>query len=182
MFNESRTVKTFGQSVFVQPPKQREYAAVSWKTRHAKTSLQTGIILYDTTVFTKPLPKDQMYAWYSRITFCTNATDALSLARTDVSMVHLKQKCCSRKYRVIRNDCRGLTTFHLVLQMQPHMIYFYGVTSRIRFMFLLFPQISRNWRYQSEPPLKPSPLTCYRQFGTNSIIVLMFVESQRVHI
>jgi len=42
--------------------------------------------------------------------------------------------------------------------------------------------VSRNWRYNSEPPLKPSPLTCYKQFGTNSIIVLMFVESQRVHI
>jgi len=38
--------------------------------------------------------------------------------------------------------------------------------------------VSRNWRYESEPPLKPSPLTC----ETNSIIVLMFVESQRVHI
>jgi len=38
--------------------------------------------------------------------------------------------------------------------------------------------VSRNWRYELEPPLKPSPLTC----GTNSIIVLMFVESQRVHI
>jgi len=24
--------------------------------------------------------------------------------------------------------------------------------------------------------------TCYKQFGTNLIIVLMFVESQRVHI
>ena len=33
---------------------------------------------------------------------------------------------------------------HLVLQMQPHVISFYGVTSRIRFMFLLFPQVSRN--------------------------------------
>ena len=75
-----------------------------------------------------------------------------------------------------------LTTCHLVLQMQPHVISFYGVTPRIRFMFLLFPQVSRNWRYESEPPLKPSPLTCYKQFGTNSIIVLMFVESQRVHI
>jgi len=32
-----------------------------------------------------------------------------------------------------------LTTCHLVLQMQPHVISFYGVTSRIRFMFLLFP-------------------------------------------
>jgi len=28
--------------------------------------------------------------------------------------------------------------------MQPHVISFYGVTSRIRFMFLLFPQVSRN--------------------------------------
>jgi len=71
---------------------------------------------------------------------------------------------------------------HLVLQMQPHVISFYGVRSRIRFMFFLFPQVSGNWRYESEPPLKPSPLTCYKQFGTNSIIVLMFVESQRVHI
>jgi len=43
-------------------------------------------------------------------------------------------------------------------------------------MFLLFPQVSWKLRYESEPPLKPSPLTC----GTNSIIVLMFVESQRV--
>ena len=83
---------------------------------------------------------------------------------------------------VFEMTVRVLTTCHLVLQMQPHVISFYGVTSRIRFMFLLFPQVSRNWRYESEPPLKPSPLTCYKQFGTNSIIVLMFVESQRVHI
>jgi len=26
------------------------------------------------------------------------------------------------------------------------------------------------------------PLTCYKLFGTNSIFVLMFVESQRVHV
>ena len=37
-----------------------------------------------------------------------------------------------------------LTTCLLFLQMQPHVIYFYGVTSRIRFMFLLFLQVSRN--------------------------------------
>ena len=89
-------------------------------------------------------------------------------------------------YRVIRNDCWGFNRCyspdHLVLQMQPRVISFYGFTSRIRFMFLLFPQVSRNWRYESEPPLKPSPLTCYKQYGTNSIIALMFVESQRVHI
>jgi len=42
--------------------------------------------------------------------------------------------------------------------------------------------VSRTWGYESERPLKPSPLTCYKQFVTNSIILLMFVESQRVHI
>ena len=35
-----------------------------------------------------------------------------------------------------------LTTCHLVIQL--HVISFYGVTSRIRFMFLVFPQVSRN--------------------------------------
>jgi len=39
-----------------------------------------------------------------------------------------------------------------------------------------------NLKYESEPPLKSSPLTCYKQFGTDWIIVLMFVESQMVHI
>jgi len=34
-----------------------------------------------------------------------------------------------------------LTTCHLVLQMHLHVISFYGVTSRIRFVFLLFPQV-----------------------------------------
>ena len=29
-------------------------------------------------------------------------------------------------YRVIRNDCRGFNTCHLVLQMQPHVISLYG--------------------------------------------------------
>ena len=37
-----------------------------------------------------------------------------------------------------------LTNCHLVLQMQPHVISFYGVTSKIRIIFLLFPQVSRN--------------------------------------
>ena len=83
------------------------------------------------------------------------------------------------KYRVIRNDCWGFN--NLILQMQPHVISFYGVTSRIRFMFFLFPQVSRNCRYEPEPPLKLSPLT-HKQFGMNLIIMLMFVESQSLHI
>jgi len=55
-------------------------------------------------------------------------------------------------------------------------VFFYDVRSAVVMHF------SRIWRYESEPPLKPSRLTCYQQFGTNSIFVLMFVESQRVHI
>jgi len=51
---------------------------------------------------------------------------------------------------VIQNDCRDINnlsyTIHLVLQMQTHVISFYRATSRIRIMFLLFPQVSRNWR------------------------------------
>jgi len=84
--------------------------------------------------------------------------------------------------RLERSLLRCYSPGHIVLQMQPHVISFHGVTSRIRFMLLLFPQVFQNWRYESELPLKPPPLTCYKQFGTNSIIVLMFVESQRVHI
>ena len=53
-------------------------------------------------------------------------------------------------YRVIQNDCRGVInlsyTIHLILHMQPRVISFHGVTSRIRFMFLLFQQLSRNRR------------------------------------
>jgi len=43
--------------------------------------------------------------------------------------------------RVIQYD---FGVIHNTLQMQPHVISFYGVTSRIRFMFLLFPQVTRN--------------------------------------
>ena len=53
-------------------------------------------------------------------------------------------------------------TIHLVLQMQPHVISFYGFTSRIRFMFLLFPQISRNWRLlHATNSLERTRLSCW---------------------
>ena len=79
-------------------------------------------------------------------------------------------------YRVTQNDCLGFNnlshTIYLDLQMQPP-----------RDFFL--------WGYVKDqvyvPPLPASipklkVLTHYKQFGTNSIIVLMFVESKRVHI
>ena len=114
---------------------------------------------------------------------CSVSKWQIRITAWDVTVL-LPDTCvnCSVHTRLFEMIVGVLTTCHLFFQMQPHLISFYGVTSRIRFMFLLFPQVSRNWRYESEPPLKPSPLTCNRQFGTNSIIVLMFVESQRVHI
>jgi len=59
---------------------------------------------------------------------------------------------------------------NLVLQMQPHVISLYGVTSRIRYMFLLFPQVSRNWgqlayevgdmvSHTHRPPLLPHDIS-----------------------
>jgi len=69
---------------------------------------------------------------------------------------HTLYTCDSDGYQKLLNArgilCTGLfevivgvlTTYHVVLQMQPHVISFYGVTSRIRFMFLLFPQVFRN--------------------------------------
>jgi len=59
---------------------------------------------------------------------------------------------------------------------------FNRTTLQVFVTYLIGALVSRNWRYESEPPLKPSSLTCYKQFGTNSIIVLMFAESQKVHI
>jgi len=109
----------------------------------------------------------------------------------DVCIVHISALANHHSLKPVTNTgllkvtvgmIRRYSPGHLILQMQPHVISFCGVMFRIRFMFLLFLQLSWNWRYISEPPLKPSPLTCYKQFGTNSIIVLMFVESQRVHI
>ena len=117
-------------------------------------------------------------------------TGVSNITITTLKYCDFKEKHLYNFYKTRASLCTGLfemngrvlTTCHLVLQTQSHVISFCAFTSRIRFMFLLFPQVSRKWRYESEPPLKPSPLTCYKQFGTNSIIVLMFVESQRVHI
>ena len=71
-----------------------------------------------------------------------------------------------RKYRVIQNDCRGFKnlsrTIHLVLQMQRHVISFYGVTSGVRFMFFLFPQVFRNWRLlHATNSLERTRLSCW---------------------
>jgi len=96
---------------------------------------------------------------YLLLCFCTKSAGSrtynIAAGYTYSPMLYLLFFCyflCSSpkvlKYRVIQNDCLGVNnlsyTIHLILQMQPHVISFYGVTSRIRFMFLLFPQVSRN--------------------------------------
>ena len=43
---------------------------------------------------------------------------------------------------------------------------FNRTTLQVFVTYLIGALVSRNWRYESEPPLKPSPRTCYRQFGT----------------
>ena len=85
------------------------------------------------------------------------------------------------KYRVIRNGCRG---FNNLPPRSPDAttcdFFLWGYVKDQVYVPPLpgsIPELK-----VSEPPLKTSPLTCYRQLGTNSIIVLMFVESQTVHI
>jgi len=102
----------------------------------------------------------------------------------------------TRIYRVIQNVCRGKIVqwqFHTKFGKQPpsdnSIRRWYGQFQETGCVCVpeLKARIYRvcgyrgDWRYESEPPLKPPQLTCYRQFGTNWIIVLMFVESQRVY-
>jgi len=97
-----------------------------------------------------------------------------------ISALHRSTDFDRKKYTGLFGMNVGvLTTCHLFLQMQPQMISFYGGYVKDQ---VYVPPLPAKYRYESEPPLKPSPLTCYGQFGTNWIIVLMFVESQRVHI
>jgi len=58
-------------------------------------------------------------------------------------------------------------------------VFFYDVRCAVVMHFSAWSAVYQNG---GEPPLKPSPLICYKQFGTNSIIVLMCVELQMVHI
>ena len=80
-----------------------------------------------------------------------------------------------QKYRVIQNYCRGHTQY--TPDVTPCDFFLWGYVKDQVYVPPL-PASIPEWRYESEPPLKPSPLTC----GTNSIIVLMFVETQRLHI
>jgi len=83
------------------------------------------------------------------------------------------QKCEDHLYiyinRIIQNNCRGVN--NLSYDATPCDFFLWGYVKDQVYV----------------PPLPASILelkvvTCYKQFGMNSIIVLMFVESQRVHI
>jgi len=51
-----------------------------------------------------------------------------SSVSTERGLYHLYRLSVVYIYRVIQNDCRGVNKCHLVLQMQPHVISFCGVT------------------------------------------------------
>jgi len=57
-------------------------------------------------------------------------------------------------------------------------VFFYDVQCAV---VMYFSAWSAVYLDGGKPLMKSSPLTCYKQFGTNSIIVLTFVESQMVH-
>jgi len=56
---------------------------------------------------------------------------------------------------------------------QEVLVFFYDVKCAIVMHFSIWSAVYCD---------NGEPLTCYKQFGTNSIFVLMFVGSQRVHI
>jgi len=93
-------------------------------------------------------------------------------------------------YRVIKNVCRGFNNLSYIIHLRYEYVvtpmdqeilkvFFYDVRCAV---VMHFSAWSAVYEGGGKPPLKPSPLTCYKLFGTNSIIVLMFVESQRLHI
>jgi len=110
--------------------------------------------------------------WKIRKLFFEKYSVKIRIASQHKCMTYIS--CCI--CRVIRNDCRGFNNLpppspnatpcdFFLCGYVKHQIYVPPVPASI-----------------PELPLKPSRLTCYKQFGTNSIIVLIFVESQRVHI
>ena len=74
--------------------------------------------------------------------------------------------------RVIRNDCRGFN--NCPLRSPDATICDLILWGYVKDQVYVLPLPA------SITELKA--VTCYKQFGTNSIIVLMFVESQMVHI
>ena len=87
------------------------------------------------------------------------------------------------QHHVIHGYSKWLSGFeqlviHNTLEIGVYLFFYFFLCGYVNDQVYVppLPAISRNWRHESEPPLKPSPLTCYRQYGTNSIIMLMFVQ------
>ena len=84
-------------------------------------------------------------------------------------------------YRVIRNDCQTLLAWP---PRSPDAIpcdFFLWGNVKDQVYVPPLPASIPELKVRIRTAIEPSLLTCYKQFGTNSIIVLMFVESQRVH-
>ena len=74
-----------------------------------------------------------------------------------------------------------LTTCHLVLQMQPHVISFCGVTFKDQVYVTPPPASIPELKVRIRTAIETITADMLQTVGTNSIIVLMFVESQMVH-
>jgi hypothetical protein len=86
-------------------------------------------------------------------------------------------------YRVIQNDFRGFNNLSYTIHFRWEYIAVYSYTdgSRNSQSFLFWCVVCSSYTFlrleRSLLRLTPSPLTCYKQFGKNSIFMLMFVES-----
>jgi hypothetical protein len=133
------------------------------KSRMSLTCFRTGFLPGRTMDLSAPRYKDTPYKHCEIKKFT-----AAKMWRPNILFIYIYIYI----YRVIQNDCRGVNnlsyTIHLVLQMHPHVISLYGVTSRIRFMFLLFPQEvtnqNRHWnhhRWHATYSLERTRLSCW---------------------
>ena len=126
----------------------------------------------------KPVPVPFQQLQDSQGVFPVSSADL----RSDSSAYNRLSHDTAFKYQIyvytelFKNDCRGVNKL---------------VINNTRLSPDATPCDFLLWGYVKDqvyvPPLPASipelkVVKCYKQFGTNSIIVLMFVESQRVHI
>jgi len=89
--------------------------------------------------------------------FLSNGVEVITLRR--VFFTEAIPLCSNNIIQCYWKWLSGSYTIHSICK--PMWFISVGLRQWIRFTFLLFPEVSRNCMYESEPPLKPSPLTCY---------------------
>ena len=115
--------------------------------------------------------------------YCFSTATMVERTRLNVTL-HVHCLSCQHcvTYSVIRNDCRGFNNLPPPSPDATPCDFFLWGYVKDQVYVLPLPTSIPELKVRIRTATEPSPLTCYKQFGTNSIIVLMFVESQRVHI